>query len=162
MNNRIGILLILTVSYSQEIIGEGLTGQPLLEYVVNNYKPTSTLGYNNARDTLYSVIDLKENNQLSCVYSGYTITLDTSLDPSTDAYNQGINCEHTYPQSMGAGNEPQKSDMHHLYPCKSNVNSSRGNDPYAEIVDAETDTWYRNDYSQNTIPDESDESTNEK
>ena len=88
MNNRIGILLILTVSYSQEIIGEGLTGQPLLEYVVNNYKPTSTLGYNNARDTLYSVIDLKENNQLSCVYSGYTITLDTSLDPSTDAYNQ--------------------------------------------------------------------------
>ena len=154
MNNRIGILLILTVSYSQEIIGEGLTGQPLLEYVVNNYKPTSTLGYNNARDTLYSVIDLKENNQLSCVYSGYTITLDTSLDPSTDAYNQGINCEHTYPQSMGAGNEPQKSDMHHLYPCKSNVNSSRGNDPYAEIVDAETDTWYRNDYSQNTIPDE--------
>ena len=154
MNNRIGILLILTVSYSQEIIGEGLTGQPLLEYVVNNYKPTSTLGYNNARDTLYSVIDLKENNQLSCVYSGYTITLDTSLDPSTDAYNQGINCEHTYPQSMGAGNEPQKSDMHHLYPCKSNVNSSRGNDPYDEIVDAETDTWYRNDYSQNTIPDE--------
>ena len=53
---------------------------------------------------------------------------------------------------MGASEEPQKSDMHHLFPCKSNVNSSRGNDPYAEIPDEDTDTWYRNDYSQDTIP----------
>jgi len=121
---------------------------------VDNYKTSTTLGYNTARDTLYSIIDLQEGNQLSCVYSGYTITLDTTLDPSTDAYNQGINCEHTYPQSMGASEEPQKSDMHHLFPCKSNVNSSRGNDPYAEILDEDTDTWYRNDYSQDTIPTE--------
>jgi len=34
------------------------------------------------------------------------------------------------------------------------VNSSRGNDPYAEIDDQETDTWYRNNYSQETIPTE--------
>jgi endonuclease I len=122
--------------------------------VVNNYKTSTTLGYNTARDTLYSIIDLQEGNQLSCVYSGYTISLDTTQDPSTDAYNQGINCEHTYPQSMGASEEPQKSDMHHLFPCKSNVNSSRGNDPYAEILDEDTDTWYRNDYSQDTIPTE--------
>ena len=154
MINRITLLLLFSISYSQEIIGEGLTGQPLLDYVVDNYKTSTTLGYNTARDTLYASIDLKENNQLSCVYSGYTITLDLAQDPSTDAYNQGINCEHTYPQSMGAGEEPQKSDMHHLYPCKSNVNSSRGNDPYAEIPDEDTDTWYRNDYSQDTIPDE--------
>ena len=55
---------------------------------------------------------------------------------------------------MGAGDEPQKSDMHHLFSCKSNVNSSRGNDPYAEIPDEDTDTWYRNDYSQEDIPTE--------
>jgi len=148
------LLFLFSISHSQEIIGEGLTGQPLLDYVVNNYKTSTTLGYNTARDTLYSIIDLQEGNQLSCVYSGYTITLDTTQDPSTNAYNQGINCEHTYPQSMGASEEPQKSDMHHLFPCKSNVNSSRGNDPYAEILDEETDTWYRNDYSQDTIPTE--------
>jgi len=148
------LLFLFSISHSQEIIGEGLTGQPLLDYVVNNYKTSTTLGYNTARDTLYSIIDLQEGNQLSCVYSGYTITLDTTQDPSTNAYNQGINCEHTYPQSMGASEEPQKSDMHHLFPCKSNVNSSRGNDPYAEIPDEETDIWYRNDYSQSTIPTE--------
>ena len=132
------ILFFITTAFSQTVIGEGLTEQSLLDYVVSNYKTTSTMGYNTARDTLYGVIDLKENNELSCVYSGYTITLDITQDPSTNAYNQGINCEHTWPQSMGAGDEPQKSDIHYLYPCKSNVNSSRGNDPYGEIIDTES------------------------
>ena len=131
-----------------------MNGEELLTYVVDNYKTSTTLGYGSARDVLYGTIDLQENDQLSCVYSGFTITLDVTQDPSTNAYNQGINCEHTWPQSMGADQEPQKSDLHHLYPCKSNVNSSRGNHPYSEIVDTETDTWYRNDYSQSTIPNE--------
>ena len=118
------VILLLSISYSQTIIGEGLIGAESLDYIINNYKTSTTLGYNNARDTLYGAIDLKEDNQLSCVYSGYSITLDTLLDPSTNAFNQGINCEHTWPQSMGANEEPQKSDLHHLFPCKSNVNSS--------------------------------------
>ena len=84
--------------------------------MVDNYKTFTTLGYTAARDVMYGTIDLQDGDQLSCVYTGYTITLDTSLDPSTDAYIQGINCEHTYPQSMGASEEPQKSDMHHLFP----------------------------------------------
>ena len=55
---------------------------------------------------------------------------------------------------MGAGDEPMKSDMHHLFPTKSNVNSSRGNDPFEEIPDEETHIWYRNEYSQTSIPSE--------
>ena len=148
------ILSIFLSIHAQTTIGGGLTGSELLEYVQNNYTPASTMGYNTARDTMYALIDIKDGNRLSCVYTGYTITLDPQLDPSTDAYNQGINCEHTWPQSMGAGDEPQKSDMHHLFPCKSNVNSSRGNDPYAEIPDENTDKWYRNDYYQTEIPTE--------
>ncbi len=147
-------LILFSASFSQIIIGEGMNGQELLNYVVDHYKTSTTLGYGNARDVLYGTIDLQEDNQLSCVYSGFTITLDVTQDPSTNAYNQGINCEHTWPQSMGASQEPQKSDMHHLYPCKSNVNSSRGNYPYSDIIDTETDTWYRNDYSQSTVPNE--------
>ena len=148
------IILFTGLTFSQSVIGEGLTGIQLLEYLQENYTPQSTMGYNTARDTMYAVIDLKEGNQLSGVYSGYTITLDLNQDPSSNAYNQGINCEHTFPQSMGAGDEPQKSDMHHLFPCKSNVNSSRGNDPFAEIPDEDTDKWYRNDYYITTIPTE--------
>ena len=141
-------------SQPNQIIGQGLTGQDLLEYVISNYKTSTTLGYNTARDVMYGTIDLKEDDQLSGVYTGYTIMLDTSQDPSTNAWEQGINCEHTWPQSKGADEEPQRSDMHHLFPCKSNVNSSRGNDPYADIPDEDTDIWYRNDYSQGSIPEE--------
>ena len=65
-----------------------------------------------------------------------------------------MNCEHSWPQSMGAGSEPQKSDLHHLYPCRGNVNSSRGNKPYADIDDNETDKWWRLDYYETNIPNE--------
>ena len=100
MIKRIALLLILfSISYSQEIIGDGLSGQPLLDYVVTNYKTSTTLGYTDARDIMYGTIDIQDGNQLSCVYTGFTITLDTTADPSTNAYEQGINCEHTYPQS---------------------------------------------------------------
>ena len=145
-------IFFLSFIYSQSYINPNVYGSDLLDYLEDNYKTTSTLGYTNCRDLMYSEIDIKNNNQLSCVYSGYTITLDLSQDPSTNAFEQGINCEHTWPQSLGAGSEPMKSDMHHLFPTKSNVNSSRGNDPFDEINDQLTDTWYRNDYSQSSIP----------
>jgi len=148
------LLAVLSHSQTQTVIGPGLFGQDLFDYLVTNYKTTSTLGYTDARDTMYSVIDIHDDSLLTCVYTGFTIALNPSLDPSTDAYQKGINCEHTWPQSMGADVEPQKSDMHHLFPCKDNVNSSRGNDPYAEIPDQDTDKWSRLDYYQTTIPTE--------
>jgi hypothetical protein len=137
---------------TQTVIAPDLTGQALLSYIVANYKTATTLGYDKARDTLYSVIDLKPGNQLTCVYCGFTITLDPAADPSTDAFNKGINCEHSWPQSVGAADEPQRSDMHHLYPVKDNVNSSRNNEPYMEIPDADADVWFRNDVSQTSMP----------
>ncbi len=152
------ISLVLSVFSSitrgQTIIGEGLFGQELWDFVIDNYKTSNTLGYTDCRDTMYAVIDIKEGNQLTGVYSGYTITLDMNQDPSDNAYEQGINCEHTFPQSLGAGDEPMKSDIHHLFPTKSNINSSRGNDPFEEIPDEETHIWYRNEYSQTSIPTE--------
>ena len=135
-----------------EVIAPGLVEEGLWDYLVDNYKTTTTLGYDDARDVLYGEIDSQPDNQLSCIYTNFTITLDPDLDPSTNAFNQGINCEHTWPQSYGADQEPQRSDMHHLYPCKDNVNSSRSNAPYAEIPDNETDIWYRYAEVLTTIP----------
>tara|TARA_Y100000588_G_scaffold390903_1_gene497930 strand:- start:233166 stop:234368 length:1203 start_codon:yes stop_codon:yes gene_type:complete len=154
MRNILNLFVSFSFSYSQTVIGEGLSGQELWDYVTENYKTTTTLGYTNCRDVMYSEIDIKDGNQLTGVYSGYTITLDLSQDPSSNAYEQGINCEHTFPQSMGSSGEPMKSDMHHLFPTKSNVNSSRGNDPFEEIPDQETHVWYRNEYSQPDVPTE--------
>ena len=146
------ILLSFNILFTQNYINPGVYDQDLIVFLENNYKTSSTLGYNNARDIMYSEIDIKSGNQLTGVYCGYTITLDLNQDPSTDAYEKGINCEHTWPQSLGSGSEPMKSDMHHLFPTKSNVNSSRGNDPFDESIDQLTDNWYRNSSSQNTIP----------
>ena len=139
---------------SQTIIGPGLTKENLFNHLSANYKTNTTLGYNQARDVMYSIIDLKDDNTLKGIYTNYTITIDPSQDPRPQTNAQNMNCEHSWPQSMGAGSEPQKSDLHHLYPCRGNVNSSRGNKPYAEIDDNETDKWWRFDYYETSIPNQ--------
>ena len=146
------IWLLFEFLISQTIIGPGLTRVNLFDYLNTNYKTSTTLGYNQARDVMYSIIDLEDDNTLKGIYTNYTITIDPSQDPRPQTNAQNINCEHSWPQSMGAGSEPQKSDLHHLYPCRGNVNSSRGNKPYAEIDDNDTDKWWRFDYYEISIP----------
>jgi len=150
------ILLLFSAVVSaqppQTVIAPDLTGQELHSYIITEYKTSNTLGYDYARDKMYGQIDLMPGDSIRGVYSGFTIYLNPNYDPSTDAYNKGINAEHTWPQSMGAGDEPQRSDLHHLFPTKDNVNSARGNRPYGEIPDAETDTWFRKSTSTSAIP----------
>jgi len=153
MYNIILIIWLISGSLiSQNIIGSGLTKENLFNHLSTNYKTNTTLGYNQARDVMYSIIDLEEDNTLKGIYTNYTITIDPSQDPRPQTNAQNMNCEHSWPQSMGAGSEPQKSDLHHLYPCRGNVNSSRGNKPYAEIDDNDTDKWWRFDYYETSIP----------
>ena len=45
-----------------------------------------------------------------------------------------------------------KSDLHHLRPCKENVNSSRGNKPYDESNDSQTQTWFWLSYQLDNPP----------
>ena len=73
-------ILIFSNILSQDVIGEELYGQDLIDYLVDNYKTNNTLGYNNARDIMYEYIDIHGNNQLPCIYSGYTIVLDCFPD----------------------------------------------------------------------------------
>jgi len=56
---------ILFADPPQITIGDGLTGQDLLDYIITYYKPSSTLGYENAKDILYSEIDLHNTDQLT-------------------------------------------------------------------------------------------------
>lgn len=66
------VLLFITTVYTQIVIGEGLSGPPLLDYVVSNYKTNTTLGYNNARDILYGTIDLQQGNlTVVCLFGIY-------------------------------------------------------------------------------------------
>ncbi len=134
-----------------------LTGQELLDYLKSLYAPPSAANdsydYDEARDIMYSKIWLQNTDQLTGIYSGYTITIDLTQDPSSDAFNKDINTEHIYPQSKGAENEPMRSDMHHLAPTKSNINSSRGNLPFGNISDSEATKWFQNANQYSSDPD---------
>ena len=143
MNSKWNILFIFFSGLiSQDIIGDGLYESELINFLQANYKTSSTLGYTDARDTLYLRIDRKDG-EVKGIYTNFAVSLPAAgVDPSTHLYENGINCEHVWPQSMYEGSEPMKSDMHALRPCKDNVNSSRANKPYNEISDAQTNTWY--------------------
>ncbi len=147
------IILLMQQLFAQggSILYPDLTGQELIDQLRADYKPNHVLSYDNARDTMFAKIDNHGGN-VTGVYSGYTISINPQADPSTDAYNQDMNTEHTWPQSMGADAGNAKSDLHHLYPVRAQVNSSRSNDPYGEINDSATDTWWRLDYSQSNVP----------
>ena len=150
------ILSLISVSIPQDVLAQetiypGQVGQELINSLQQSYTPMTVLSYDVARDTMYAIID-NHNDSLTCVYTGYTIWLDPAADPSTDAYNKDINCEHTWPQSMGASEGLARSNMHHLFPSRAQANSSRSNAPFAEINDSDTDTWWRNDYSQTSTP----------
>ena len=146
------LLLLISFSFGQDIIGEGLHGEELIDFLREGYMTSTTLGYTNARDTLYLRIDRIEG-QVRGVYTNYAVELPaTDVDPSTHLYENGMNCEHVWPQSLYEGGEPMKSDMHALRPCKDNVNSSRGNKPFNEVGDSQATTWYWLDAQTSSIP----------
>ncbi|MEA5532540.1 endonuclease I family protein [Crocosphaera sp. XPORK-15E] len=128
-----------------------LTGETLLNQVIEDYTPDKTLGYDRARDIMYGQID-NDNGVVTGVYTNYQITLDPTKDPSSDAFSKNINAEHIWPQSRGAREEPGRSDLHHLLPARDNVNSARGNKAFAEIPDPRTNDWYRNTERLEFIP----------
>mgnify|MGYP001268396524 CR=1 FL=1 len=146
------LFLLGSLPFGQDVIGDGLYEEGLIEFLQDNYMTGTTLGYTDARDTMYLRID-RIDGQVRGVYTNYAVDLpDTGIDPSTHLYENGINCEHVWPQSLYEEGEPLKSDMHALRPCKDNVNSARGNKPFNEINDAQTTTWYWQDIQTSNTP----------
>ncbi len=132
-----------------------LQGQTLFDSVKTNFKPQTVLDYATARDTMYSKIYL-EGDTVFCVYSRHGLYLTPNTDPTNDLYlngtANGINCEHTYPQSMGAESGNAKSDMHHLFPARIAVNDARANQPFGDVPDNQTQKWYFKSQSQTNVP----------
>ena len=131
----------------QEYIAPNLTGENLLQYIIQEYSVSNPLGYNGARDQMYSSID-KVNGQIIGVYTGYTITSNNR----TDAFNKGINTEHVWPQGLFDKNEPMRGDIHHIFPTRIEANSARSNYPFDEIPDNQTDKWFYLSNESNGIP----------
>lgn len=148
---KLFVLLFLCIPVSvvaqNERIAPELTETALIQYLQDNFTPTSPRSYSSARDAMYGSIDNK-NGQIIGVYTGFTITSNTR----GDAYNKGINTEHTWPQGLFDSNEPMRGDIHHLFPTRIEANSARSNYPFAEIPDAQTDKWFYLEGEQSSIP----------
>ncbi|MBA4304690.1 MAG: hypothetical protein C0424_10735 [Sphingobacteriaceae bacterium] len=113
-----------------------ITGSP---YQVLTYS-----GTNNARLRMFYIIDNWKVNgrepnhneafKNECVYTGRTISYNSQI--GTGAINlspYNMNTEHTWPQSMGADNDPMESDLHHLFVTDGGTNSARGNKPLGNV-----------------------------
>ena len=153
MIKKILISIIISLSLNQEIIGEGLSGQELIDYVIDNYKTSNVLSYNGARDAMYGYID-NNNGTVECIYTEFSVENVPNINPRPIVHDGGLDCEHIWPQSLYEGTQPMKSDLHHLRPCKINVNTSRGNKPFNESSDNQTQTWYWLEYQWDNPPNQ--------
>ena len=111
---------------TQNLWGEDLKNA--LADIIDNH---TDLGYNSARDRMFDTID-NVDGTIEGVYSGIVINAVNR----SEAQAQGFDTEHTWPRSLGADNSPPKSDLHHLYPTRSQFNSTRGNLPFGIVVNS--------------------------
>jgi len=100
-----------------------------------------SLGYSNARTTMFSTIDNwfvngrgAANDKMECVYTGRIVENYPFVPGSLVNAPYSINTEHTFPQSLFSQAEPMRSDLHHLFPTDEAVNNSRGDNPMAEVT----------------------------
>lgn len=147
--------LITIAQYDHTPVFSNLEGNSLYEAVVDEFKPSIVLTYGMARDTMFSKIDAV-NDSLECIYTGMKLYLPPGADPTQAVYfdgiDNGINTEHSYPQSKGASDGNARSDMHHLYPSRTKTNNDRGSRIFAESNDSQTSIWYLNTTEQGNTP----------
>lgn len=104
-----------------------LEDDELRAQMVARHELTHTyIDYYAARRVMFEDID-NHSGWVECVYTGETV--QTESIPS----NLEMNAEHTWPQSKGAVDGAARSDLHHLFPVTSVVNSLRANHPYCEV-----------------------------
>lgn len=87
-----------------------------------------SLGYDRAKEVIFKKLD-NHNGEVCCVYSE-----DNCLRTSSVPNHKVMNVEHTWPQSHGARGTA-KSDLHHLFPTTSSINSTRSNFPFCEVAE---------------------------
>lgn len=160
MKKLLSVLLITLFSISlyaqNDSIAPELVKAELITFLQDNYSVSNPLGYSGARDQMYgsSLID-NTDGTLTCVYTGFKIEVAQNTSTArSESFSKGINTEHTWPQGKFDSDEPMRGDIHHLFPTLVEVNSERSSDPFGEINDNETTSWWYldNKGSQTSIP----------
>ncbi len=107
-----------------------LSNEALKEKLHDLISGHKSLGYNGIRQAMFSDVD-NQGGKVRCVYTARQISCTST--PSANP-PQAMNTEHTWPKSLGAGGEPAKSDINHLYPSDTFANSTRSSYPFGNVT----------------------------
>jgi hypothetical protein len=122
---KILLLAIISINcYADEKADSEKLKTELYKITQTSHRPIT---YKQANDILFTKLD-NHNGSVCSVYSPSTCVV-TNIVPSPKV----MNIEHTWPQSEGA-NGDAKSDLHHIFPVDSSVNSIRSSLPFCEVV----------------------------
>ncbi len=148
----------MVIAYTGEAqLYPGMEGESLADAIREDYTPTILLDDTQAKDTLYASVYFRDDS-VRCVYSGLSRYLPEGVDPSIWLYNDGVgvesmNLEHGWPRSKGAGDGTGgNTNMYHLFPSRSGINSDRADHPYGEINDNQTVRWYYKSVEMSSPP----------
>lgn len=146
--------LSISVHAQNDSIFPSETGETLINSLQANYSVTNSLSYSAARDQMYGSNSIDNTDgTLTGVYTGFKIEVAQNTNTArSEAFDKGINTEHTWPQGLFNSNSPMVSDIHHLFPTRVDVNGARGSFPFAEIPDQNTTRWYRENSNQSSTP----------
>ena len=170
---RLAALLVLAAfaapaSAQDDPILPGLIGDELLADLDAEFSPSATYSYDRTRDSLFSLSARlsPSGDSIQALYTGHAVFLPSGEDPTHAACDgdgdgnpsschgpRNLNAEHVWPQSYGADAGDARSDGHHLFPARADVNSTRGNRPFGTVTDAQADRWWRRASTQATPPD---------
>ncbi len=114
---------------------DGLTGQTLLQALKVRVDSQTVLSYHDARDALFA--DIADPSGQDIVVSFYTGKVATGVTNWKTAHRQDFATEHIWPQSLGAGWSPARTDLHHLFQVDESANSIRNNHPFGLVKTAQ-------------------------
>ncbi len=115
------------------------TNDELKEALYKAISNQRVFNYKTARRYLFGELYLHSNNGEYEVVDSYceeSFGSSVGVGPNRIPNHQTLNCEHTWPQSRfnyRQNSRAQKADLHHLFPSKSQANSTRGNSEFAEV-----------------------------
>ncbi len=106
-----------------------LNGQELFDALQGLISTNTYTNYIGARTFLFQELD-NHDGFVTCIYTGFEHDVGYNYTGSSNP-----NTEHTYCQSWFSAPQStvKKADLHHLFPCTSNVNSARSNFPVYNI-----------------------------
>jgi hypothetical protein len=139
------LVLVASIPAFAENIGGNRTGTQLISFLRANFRPTTSLSYDRARQKMFGEID-NRSGKVRCAYTGVEITTAGIPDPDV------MNTEHTWPQSLFDEDLPMKADLHHLFPTLNRPNGARSHFPFGEIPDNTTTGWWRSNTKETQTP----------